>query len=94
MTSLENVKEYLRVDYEDEDLYINSLIEISEIYIDSMVGDSYKRDEKSLRLAKLLQLRLISDMYEQRSTQVQTNTKQDKIVTSILDKLSTLDEGR
>lgn len=91
MINLERAKEYLRIDYEDEDLYIQSLIEISEIYIESMVGVNYKIDEKALNLANLLQLKLISDMYEQRSTEVQNNTKQDRIVTSILDKLSIID---
>lgn len=91
MINLERAKEYLRIDYEDEDIYIQSLIEISEIYIESMVGVNYKTDEKALNLANLLQLKLISDMYEQRSTEVQNNTKQDRIVTSILDKLSIID---
>lgn len=93
MINLERAKEYLRIDYEDEDVYIQSLIEISEIYIESMVGVSYKTDEKALNLANLLQLKLISDMYEQRSTDVQNNTKQDRIVTSILDKLSLIDNA-
>ncbi len=93
MINLERAKEYLRIDYEDENLYIQSLIEISEIYIESMVGVSYKTDEKALNLANLLQLKLISDMYEQRSTEVQNNTKQDRIVTSILDKLSLIDNA-
>lgn len=93
MINLERAKEYLRIDYEDEDVYIQSLIEISEIYIESMVGVNYKTDEKALNLADLLQLKLISDMYEQRSTEVQNNTKQDRIVTSILDKLSIIDNA-
>lgn len=93
MINLEKAKEYLRIDYEDEDVYIQSLIEISEIYIESMVGVNYKIDEKALNLANLLQLKLISDMYEQRSTEVQNNTKQDRIVTSILDKLSIIDNA-
>ena len=82
------VKNYLRIDDEYEDIFLQELMEISEIYIDSMVGEDYKQNLKGVKLANLLQLKLISDMYENRSTEVATSTKQDRIVTSILDKLS------
>lgn len=85
---IETVKSYLRIDGEDENIFLNLIIQISQIYIDSMVGEAYKTNEKALKLANLLQLKLISDMYENRSTEVPQNTKQDKIVTSILDSLS------
>lgn len=85
---LEYVKDYLRIDDEYENNFILNLMETSLIYIDSMVGENYKTDEKLVRLANILQLKLISDMYEVRSAEVPSNTKQDRIVTSILDKLS------
>lgn len=88
MITLEQAKNYLRIDYDVEDVYIQSLIHISLIYIDSMVGEQYKIDEKAVRLADLLQLKIISDMYEQRSTEIQNNMKIDRITNSILDKLS------
>lgn len=88
MITLDQVKEYLRIDYEDENLYLNTLIETSQIYIDSMVGEDYKLDVKLVKLAELLQLKLVSNMYETRSTEVQGNMKIDRITNSILDKLS------
>lgn len=88
MITLKQTKNYLRIDYDDEDTYLDSLIEVSLIYIDSMVGESYKEDEKAAKLAELLQLKLVSDMYEQRSTEIQNNMKIDRITNSILDKLS------
>lgn len=87
MTS-EDVKNYLRIDYEEDDIYLNELLEVSLIYIDSMVGEGYKIDEKAIKLSNLLQKKLISDMYENRGTEIPNNTKKDIIVTSILDKLS------
>lgn len=87
--TLEEVKSYLHVDYEDEDAYLNELIEISQIYIDSMVGEDYKTDEKAVKLAQLLQKKLINDMYENRGTEISNNTKKDILVISILDKLAT-----
>lgn len=88
MITLEQVKNYLRIDYEDEDNYLNNLIGISLIYIDSMVGEKYKENEKLIKLADLLQFKIISDMYEERSTFVQNSVKTDRITNSILDKLS------
>jgi len=88
MIALEDVKNYLRIDGDEEDTDIETLIDISLIYIDSMVGEKYKDDKKAIKLADLLQLKLISDMYEQRSTDIQNNMKVDRITSSILDKLA------
>ena len=87
--TLEEIKEYLHVDFEDDDRYLSETIEVSQIYIDGMVGEDYKSDEKAIKLATLLQKKIINDMYENRGTEVPSNTKKDIIVTSILDKLST-----
>ena len=82
------VQDYLKVDDDYDVQLLNELIEVSLIYIDSMVGEAYKLDEKAVKLATLLQKKLVADMYDNRSTEIASNTKQDKIVTSILDKLS------
>lgn len=86
--TIDEIKNYIRVDSDFDDSYINELIEVSQIYIDSMVGVEYKTDEKAVKLSGLLQKKLISDMYDQRNTEIASNTKKDIIVTSILDKLS------
>ncbi|MGG7058450.1 head-tail connector protein [Clostridium tertium] len=90
--TLEEVKNYLRIDYEEDDDLLNILIEVSEEYIDSCVGIEYKSDEKALKLATLLQKKLIADMFENRGTEIASSTKRDIIVTSILDKLSLIGE--
>ncbi len=84
--TLQQIKDYLRI--EDEDPLLPDLIEESQIYIDAMAGEAYKNDEKAVKLSELLQKKLITDMYENRSTDIPENTKQSRIVTSILDKLS------
>lgn len=89
--TLEEVKSYLRIDYEEDDILLSSLIEISEEYIDSCVGTTYKTDEKAIKLANLLQKKLIADMFENRGTEISNSTK-DTIVTTILDKLSNYSE--
>lgn len=90
--TLGETKQYLRIDYDDEDVYIDNLIEVSDIYIESCVGSAYKSNEKALKLSTLLQKKLIYDMYENRSTEIPGNTKKDTIVNTILDKLSNYSE--
>lgn len=88
MLTLDEIKVYLRVDNSEDDEWLLELIEISQIYIDSMVGKAYKGDENAVRLSSLLQRYLIQTMYEERSINVPSNTKENRIVSSILDKLS------
>ena len=90
--TLEEVKSYLRIDYEEDDILLISLIEISEEYIDSCVGTAYKTDEKDIKLANLLKKKLIADMFENRGTEISNSTRKDTIVTTILDKLSNYSE--
>lgn len=90
--TLEEVKGYLRIDYEDDDDILSELLVVSEEYINSCVGTGYKSDEKAVKLFNLLQKKLIYDMYEKRGTEIANNTKKDIIVTTILDKLSNYSE--
>lgn len=90
--TLETVKSYLRIDYEEDDELLTNLIEVSEAYIDSCVGTSYKNDEKAIKLSNLLQKKLIADMFENRGTEISNSTKKDNIVITILDKLSNYSE--
>lgn len=89
---LEEIKNYLRIDYEEDDVILTELIAISEEYINSCVGTGYKNDVKAMRLANLLQKKLIHDMYENRGTEISNSTRTDTIVTTILDKLSNYSE--
>lgn len=83
---LDEIKEYLRIDSDDENNYLQELIETSEAYIDGMVGENYKLNEKAVKLSTILRKKLIADMYENRTTTI--DGKRDIIVDSILDKLS------
>lgn len=88
MITLTIAKQHMRIDYDDEDDYIKTLIETSGIYIDSMAGEMYKEEGKAVKLADLLQLKLINDMFTNRGSEISSNLKTDIITTSILDKLS------
>lgn len=90
--TLEEVKKYLKIDYEDDDDILSELLVVSEEYINSCVGTGYKSDEKAMKLFNLLQKKLTYDMYEKRGTEIANNTKKDIIVITILDKLSNYSE--
>lgn len=85
--TLEDVKNYLRIDDTEEDLFLQSLMEVAEIYVDSCVGEYYKTNDKAKKLAELLQKKIIADLYENRGTTVD-NIKKDVIVTTILNTLA------
>lgn len=86
--TLTDAEAYLRVDSGCDMEYIAELIETSQIYIEACVGVAYQANAKAVKLATLLQKKLIADMYDSRGTEIPNNTKQDKITQSILDKLS------
>lgn len=85
--SLQEVKEYLRIDYEDDDNYISDLIDVSDFYIDKAVGSAYKSLPAYEKIAILVQKKIIKDMYDERSTTVTDRTKQSIIVTTIFENL-------
>lgn len=85
--TLDELKLYLRIDDDSEDSFLSEILEVSQIYIDSMVGEDYKTDEKAIKLATILQKKLCNDLYSSRGTTID-NDKKDIIVNSILDKLS------
>ncbi|WP_160684696.1 head-tail connector protein [Clostridium sp. C2-6-12] len=86
--TLEEAKNYLRIDDTFDDNYIQSIIDTTQIYIDSCVGEAYKTDEKLVKLATLVQYKLINDLYDSKSSYVQNNMVRDRIVETIFEKLS------
>jgi uncharacterized phage protein (predicted DNA packaging) len=61
--SLEEVKEWLRVDHDEDDTTLNHLILASEQYLKNATGKEFDTENK---LAKLFCLTLITDWYENR----------------------------
>ena len=62
MLTIEQVKKYLRIDFEDDNDFIVSLISASKSYLDNAIGN-FKESE----LTKLAQLLLIEHWYENRT---------------------------
>lgn len=63
MLTLDSVKSYLRVDFDDDDALISGLMVVADDYLTASVGTGY--DKESER-AKILSLILISDLYDNR----------------------------
>lgn len=85
--SLQEVKDYLRIDYDDDDDYISDLIDVSDFYIDKAVGSAYKSFQAYEKIGILVQKKIIKDMYDERSTTVSEQTRQSTIVTTIFEHL-------
>lgn len=44
--TLESVKEYLRIDFDDDDIYLTQLIKLSKDYIYQQTGVEYNADDE------------------------------------------------
>ena len=60
---LKEVKEFLKIDFDDEDSLIQELIEASELYLQNATGIEYNNTNK---LAKLYCRVLINEWYKDR----------------------------
>lgn len=85
--TLEEVKNYLRIDFDDDDVLLTELISVSQAYIDKIVGTGYKSDDSLIEIAKIVQKKLINEMYRNRSTGA-IDKVQDRMVTTMLDVLA------
>lgn len=86
--TLDEFKSYANIDYNDDDTIIQNLIDETRIYIDSMVGEDYKKDEKLIKLSNFLLKKLVYTEYDNKGSEVNNNTKTDRYTNSILDKLA------
>ena len=88
MVDLNEVKNYIKVDCDEDDREINNLIEQAQIYIDSCVGENYKNNPSKVKLANLLIKKIVSDLYENRGISLDKKGGYDKISNTILDSLA------
>lgn len=71
MNEIEEVKKFLKIDYDDEDDYIKLLIDVAKEYISNSIAEF---NESSARM-KLLLITLVSTLYENREYTVNTNNE-------------------
>jgi uncharacterized phage protein (predicted DNA packaging) len=75
---LEETKNFLRVDFTDDDTFITMLISVADEYLKNATGIQF---DSTNTLAKLYCMCLISDWYENRnfSTDIRTLTVNEKV---------------
>lgn len=70
MLTLKQAKEYLRVEYDDEDDYINFLIGTAHDYMHEGVSDFKAKyeagDDRYKKLAQMCELAIVQNLYDQR----------------------------
>lgn len=88
MLEIEEVKQYIQVDTKFDDELIKQLIEQAEIYIDSCVGEEYKKFPNKVKMANLLIKKVVSDLYDNRGLDLKNKSGYDSISNTILDLLS------
>lgn len=70
---LNEVKEYLKIDFDDDDCLLEMLMSAARLYIRDAIG--YEPDENDERV-KLLLMVLVSDWYEHREYMENTSSSQ------------------
>ena len=89
--TLNEVKSWLKVDFDDDDDFITLLIAAAQEYVTDALG---KCDENIARV-RLLMLVIISEMYEKRALTVNsdsTNTKVQYTIRSIINQLQNTED--
>lgn len=82
--TLEDTKKFLRVDTNDDDALITTLIDASETYLYNSTGKNF---DSTNNLAKLFCMVLVSDWYDNRSLTT-TSEKTRRIIDSMLVQLA------
>lgn len=77
MLTLAEVKNYLRIDYEDDDALLDSLISVADEYLKSAISKTYNSDSER---AKMLSLIVIDDLYNQRGMNEKVSGNVRKLV--------------
>lgn len=85
IVTIEEAKNWLRVDSDEDDLLIQSLIKASESYLKNATGNEYDHTNE---LAKLFCLVLIVDWYDDREMMGEASEKVRHTINSILMQLT------
>ena len=91
---LQDIISYCRIDRDDIEELVDlvEFTEVAVIWIDSTVGEGYKKNKKAAKSARLLVKRLVNSMYFNRSIEISSSAKTDIITKNILSKLANMGE--
>jgi uncharacterized phage protein (predicted DNA packaging) len=85
IVTLDEVKQWLRVDFIEDDELLTTLINAAEMYLKNATGITY---DSTNHLAKLFCMTLISDWYENREMIGKATDQTRPIIQSILTQLT------
>ncbi|WMT19151.1 head-tail connector protein [Parageobacillus toebii] len=85
IVSLDEVKNWLRIDFSEDDALLTTLISAAEEYLKNATGITY---DSANHLAKLFCMTLIADWYENREMIGKATDQTRPIIQSILTQLS------
>lgn len=91
LVTLEEVKEYCRIDTDEEDNTLKLLIKNAEFYIEDASKNIDEMSDRTKEKAKLLALVLISDWYDNRSLNMKVSEKGRYSITSLLNQMKWCD---
>ena len=80
MLTLNEVKSYLRVDFNDEDTLIARLMGVADEYLVSALGNYNRNSER----ADMLALIVVADLYENRELSSKVSANTSKLVQSFM----------
>jgi uncharacterized phage protein (predicted DNA packaging) len=83
--SIDEAKEWLRIDHNDEDSTIDMLIHAAEVYLKNATGHTF---DSTNHLAKIFCLVLVTDWYENREMVGKASEKVRQTVESMVAQLS------
>ena len=91
MPTIDEIKDYLGIDYDDEvtTRNLNRLIKVADSYLKGSIGDDYPSDDER---AKQLALFIIEDLYDRGSYSVKENSTLEKMKNDFIMQLQC--EGR
>lgn len=78
--TLSDVKNYIKVDYDDDDTLITSLMSAADEFLKGSIGKDYNKEDER---AKTLSLILISDLYDNRGITDKVNGNIRKLIDDI-----------
>ena len=78
MLTLNEVKSYLRVDFNDDDALITKIMRVADEYLPEAIGNYNRNSER----ADMLALIVIADLYEKRELSPKVSANTSKLVQS------------
>lgn len=85
--TLEKAKQYLKVDYDDDDELINSMLEAVDLFLMGAITNYEKIKELKLEKLDILILSCLQDFYDNRGFYQEKEYKPNKIIQSIIQQL-------